>query len=157
MLDKIRIFIVNEMEKIMIRNNMNQSPKERWIQWQPAQHLIGKYYVQELIFADQNLSLALENDKNEKIKVVFTGSVYAYQSTNESYAYKTIDYLRENYGSSFYAQHTFFTIEESVYLQSLYTPLEIEKRKLVHYLCMPIDALIDIIACHRPTIEQMEG
>ena len=130
--------------------------KEKWIQWKPIENLAKKYYVESILDSIDGFKILLFAEKNreKKILIYFRDSVDCYRSTNESFLVTTLFNLKENYGTKFFGDWTFFEIENSLYLDSIKQESDgiSESYKLRHFCLLAIDSMVDILADYEPTV-----
>lgn len=95
--------------------------KEKWTQWKPISNLSNKYYIESIINDATGLTIMFVDSINKlaKLKMVFENGIDAFRITNETFILSTISYLNEKYGDQFYAEWTFFKVENSEYLKFL--------------------------------------
>ena len=131
--------------------------QEKWIRWEPTNNLSKKYYV-ESISEDikDKYKILLTNAENNKNKILISWpiGVDAHRSTDESYTLATINFLDNQYGPEFYANWTFFKIENSNYLKWLSDQSYgiSDDCNLTHFCILAVDSMIDIINNYDPTI-----
>ncbi|MCL4431217.1 MAG: hypothetical protein M1300_02735 [Epsilonproteobacteria bacterium] len=127
--------------------------QEHWIRYTTDKIFEKMFYFDSLTYHDESLTITLYEPENrsQNVHVAFTDSVKGVRSTNESYAYLTLDTLIESYGKDFYTEHTFFRVFESDYLFSFEN-----HQSLLHFAVFSVDWLIDVITTKEPIITLAE-
>ena len=115
-------------------------------------------YVESFIYENKNLRITLVNHDDEKKRIIisFNDTVLLYRSTNESYAFGRIDaMMKEKEGAPSYKDNTVFKITNSEYIKelSLYSHAITKDSSLLHFVLIPTDWVIDIIATQEPVVE----
>ena len=95
--------------------------QESWAHWMPLENLSKKYYIESITNNREGFTVLLADaiGESEKIKIVFENGVNAFRNTDETFKLSTISWLDEKYGGKFYAEWTFFRVENSEYLKFL--------------------------------------
>ena len=117
----------------------------------------SKYYVESLSDSIKGFRILLSdvNDEKKKVEVTFKDSVHAYRSTDESFRQSSINIIDEKYGTEFYAEWTFFEINNSKYIQWLSEQSYgiAESETLIHFSFVARDSIVDVIAAYEPEIK----
>jgi hypothetical protein len=130
---------------------------EIWTQWKPIDGLSYGYYIDAIndTFDGFSIWLAEEQERSKGVLVSFQNSVYAYRSTSEGFRQRTISMLNDNYEDNFYAQWSFFKVENSKYLQWLsqesFTLTDF--LSVNHFVFIAQDSILDIAATYEPRVE----
>lgn len=137
---------------------MKQKPlDEKWTQWKPMEGLSPKYFVDSIVDNLKEFSILLsdENDKKKHVKMTFETVILSHRHTDESQRIKTIHYLDEKYGGSFYSKWTFFKVENSKYVSWI-----VEETSgfgipepIIHYALIDSNSIVDIVTHGDPIIE----
>ncbi|MEV2911262.1 hypothetical protein ABNF65_22305 [Paenibacillus larvae] len=131
--------------------------EEKWGRWEPKVGLSSKYYVESLSDSIKGFRILLSdvNDEKKKIEVTFKESVHAYRSTDESFRQSSINIIDEKYGTEFYAEWTFFKVNNSKYIQWLSEQSYgiAESETLIHFSFVARDSIVDVIAAYEPEIK----
>ena len=130
---------------------------EQWIQWEPVKNLSNKYYIESISDNYKEFKIIFCNQKNseEKLSMIFQGSIGSYKWTDETFRLKTLSYLDEHYPEDFYSEWTFFKVIHSSYLKILSEEScgISDSRILIHFSFIEHNAIFDIIASSEPTIK----
>lgn len=129
--------------------------QELWTRWEPENILPRKYNI-ELVTETNNGELKItlsDPDDTQKVYVTFP-EIDSYRNTNESYTLEIIHYLEKTYGRSFYANWTFFKIENSEYLEWLSDKSHgiSDDYQMMHFCILGRDFLVDIACTSDPII-----
>lgn len=133
--------------------------QEKWTRWEPSANLSKKYYSKAITdIADDGFRIQLFDRDGKKVLVSFPISVEAYRSTDDSFVYDTLDFLDKNYGTEFYAEWTFFKIENSEYLKWMkkQSGEMFECYQLQHFCIFTINCMIDVITNYEPKVTHIE-
>jgi hypothetical protein len=129
---------------------------ETWERWKPEVELSQKYYIDTVIDNIKGLNILLSDSENEdlKVEIIFSNSVHAYRSTDESCRQKMLNYIDEKYGKIFYSQWTLFKVINSEYSEWICKQSFgiVESENLIHFSIVAVDSIIDIIAAYEPQI-----
>lgn len=129
---------------------------EKWIKWEPAKNLSGKYEIIKIVHTPNIFYITLfDIDNNKKIKIVFRHSIDTYRITYETFRCNTISYLHEQYGPDFYSRWTFFKITNSKYLKWLSEEscTISDSMPFTHFCILTSETLVDIVTGYEPKVE----
>ena len=130
--------------------------EEQWKPWDVDSRFNKKYSIESMIDDTENFRIKLFETMSERndIELVFPDSVIAYCSTDESFRQQTIENLHQCYGGEFYANTTFFWIENSKYLKKIQEESYgvYSQEGLMHFCIMAGDSFVDIITTYEPEI-----
>ena len=131
--------------------------KEQWIQWKPIKNLSNRYYIESISDNYKEFKIIFCNEKNieEKLSMIFQGSIGSYKWTDETFRLKTLSYLDEHYSENFYSEWTFFKITHSSYLKMLSEEScgISDSRAFIHFSFIEHNAIFDVITSSEPIIE----
>lgn len=131
--------------------------QEQWVQWKPIKNLPNKYYIESISDNYKEFKIIFCNEKNseEKLSMIFQGSIGSYKWTDETFRLKTLSYLDEHYPEDFYSKWTFFKVIHSPYLKMLSEEScgISDSRIFIHFSFIEHNAIFDIIASSEPIIE----
>jgi hypothetical protein len=155
----------NESDRVPSKHVMkNEIPMEetveQWKQWHPLENVAPKYTLNKLMYENKALTIILDAahcSKADRIKLQFSKDIIEYRSSNELFRFGLICDLEDIYGTEFYGAWTFFTVENSTYIEFVVSQssVPVDCKKLLHFSLITEDSVIDIITDHEPTIEQM--
>lgn len=135
--------------------------QEIWKQWKPIEGLSERYFIAEFHETlDEFWILLLDiNDRSSRVRVIFEGYVYSYRSVDEGCRVKTIGMLDELYGGQFYSKWTFFTVENSEYLQwlSKESGTWSDAVSMKHFAFITDDVIFDVAITYAPKVELVTG
>lgn len=139
-------------ELIMDKQNFN----ENWFQWLPVANLARKYYLDEIYDGSNGCRIRLVEVGNVRagVNIFFKNSVWAYRSTDEGFRLLLEADLHAKYGGAFYAQWTFFKVQNSSYLDWIFTQSRetCDIGKLMHFSLLCMDDFVDIISSYEPEV-----
>ena len=132
---------------------------EVWIRWEPAPHLVNRYYIESVCNNCNgfNILLAEEEVPENKVYVRFKDWVNGYRHTDETLRAHLVHELHKKYGVQFCSQWTFFRVLNSSYLAWLSEQSSTisDHMNLMHFVIFDSDTAIDIAATYEPTIERV--
>lgn len=135
--------------------------QEQWIRWEPIEKSKGKFRIDNVSNAFNGLSIMLTDLDNmqRKIQFLFKNSVNSYRDTNESFRQKTILDLRDKYGADFYAQWTFFKVNNSAYMEWIIEQSVGfgELLSFIHFSFIAEDSIVDVVSTYEPEILLIEN
>lgn len=119
---------------------------EIWNRWIPDKNLSKKYYIDEVSYKDDDLTVYLSDDCGQRIVVVWDCIIESYTCTEETN--RTKRYNDET------SQWTFFEIYDSKYICWLIEEsCNILSARGLHHICIIGDNLvIDVVASEYPKI-----
>lgn len=130
--------------------------QEKWIRWEAANIAAKKYHIESITETiEETIKIKLSDSANKEIIYVsFPEGIDTYRRTNESYTLDTIHYLEKTYGRDFYAQWSFFKIENSEYLQWLSEKSHgtSDDYQLMHFCILGLNSIMDIACISDPII-----
>ena len=133
-------------------------------QWIPViyKELTRHNYVESLIYENKNLKIILFDHQNENGRIIisFKDTVLLYRSTNESYAFGRVDaVMKDKKDTNLYTENTIFKVIDSDYVKelSLSYPTIAKNSSLLHFVLIPTDWVIDVIAAKEPLVEYGYG
>ena len=134
---------------------------EQWIRWVPLENLASKYYVEDISDSFHGFKVILveahnkEKNKEKKIEIFFKDSIWAYRNTYESFRIETLAFLKENYGTKFYGEWTFFKVINSTYLTwlSVESGTVTNDLNLIHFCIYSTEEVVDIVAGYEPIVK----
>jgi hypothetical protein len=133
---------------------------EQWTQWNPIPGLAKKYYIESVSGSIEGFKIVLhkEGNKKEKSLVFFENSVDAYRSTDESFRLKIVYELAKKYGDDFYAEWTFFKVNNSSYTQWILEQASgtADDTNFIHFAFIDPDSILDVICQEDPKIQLLE-
>ncbi len=142
---------------MIINNNPLSITQEAWIRWEPIEGLSEKYYLDSIINDAEVFKVILSDadNKNKKVAVIFSASVYFQQITEETLTFRRFDTLCDQYSVEFVTSWTFFKVINSSYVQlvSEQSCGAIQSDLLVHYSLLAVDFFVDIIDRAEPKVE----
>ncbi len=131
--------------------------EKQWHSWEPINGLKGDYYIESISNNRKGFEITLlkENDNKNKVIIIFENSVLTFRKTSESFRLDFLGRLGQEYGVNFFANHNFFKISHSAYIQQFLEESEnaLDIASLIHFLIMDDDTIIDIIAGYEPKVE----
>lgn len=134
--------------------------QEKWKLWQPISTPPEHYNLESCSTNDDyGLQIILIGDLDKRISITLPGYIGSYRITKETFITDTLIFLENNYDKKFYTQNTFFTIENSEYLEWMkkqVDPIAFEYYKFKHFCILTSDALIDIISDYEPTVKHID-
>ncbi len=130
---------------------------ESWERWEPIPNLARCHDVEKVVESFQNFSLEiieLETDQNNKILLDFGKTVQAYRNVYETFRVMLFTKLRNKYGTDFYANWTFFKVQDSEYIKWIEqrSNTSCSSIKLSHFSFLFNDSVVDVIASQEPKI-----
>ena len=129
---------------------------EIWHRWEPIKaDLNGNYYIDLVEQSHNGFRILLEQeDTAQKIEILFTGLVLAYRGTEEGVRFHLFTLLSEEYGTEFYAQWTFFKVENSSYIKWVSGECYgvVDNLEPMHFVIMGLDLVLDIVASYEPQV-----
>lgn len=139
----------------MMNGRWGRREKERWVRWDILNRALGKMYLESFVYDTNGIEIVLEcENENIAIRILFDSSVLAFRGSDEGRRLSTIIFLEENYGSAFYANWTFFKIDNSSYVQwfneetyNIYSNYHIE-----HYVFLSADDIVEVLSIYPPTV-----
>lgn len=129
---------------------------EQWVRWKPLQELSGRFLVDDLHMSHVGVRILLISENNDiKIEILFDGPTYAYRCTNESLCFGIFPSLGVRYGHDFYANWSFFKINNSDYLQwvASKTTGSIDDYTLDHFCIIGNNDVFEILSRYEPLIK----
>lgn len=130
------------------------SNNQQWLHWKPVNlDLAGNYETDQIIDKRDSFKILITKiTKPEKVEIVFDKSIWAFRRTSESLRQDIFKDLSLTYGDDFYINWSFFKIERSNYLNWLRDESDgiSNHLKLIHYVVMTLDDVIDIVANYEP-------
>lgn len=129
--------------------------EEQWKPWDIDDRILKKYYIVALVDDTESFKISLVESENsdQKVEVVFDGYVVSYCCSDESFRQKTLDRLDIEYGEDFYANTTFFWIDNSEYLRRMQEEAYgLIMNEMRHFCIMAEDSFVDIITTYEPEI-----
>ena len=119
---------------------------EIWHRWIPDRSLSKKYYIDEILYKNDDLIVRLSDDCGRHVVVLWDCLVESYTYTEE--VNRTKSYNQET------SQWTFFEICNSKYIQWLTEEsVNILSTRDLHHICIVGDnSVIDVIASEYPKI-----
>jgi len=126
--------------------------QEKLIKWEPIKNLQQRYWVEDMILEEKNLTIELypEQEKLHKVVLYFNGTVHAYRYTNESFCFNLYDNFFEESGQVLQEGWVFFKVKNSKYLETF---LDIKKiSNLIHFSILGYDEIVDVIAAEEPVV-----
>ncbi|MCA9508849.1 MAG: hypothetical protein KC505_10555 [Myxococcales bacterium] len=135
--------------------------QEKWVKWEPLNGLMQKYYVDTVSTSIECcLKIVLIDEQNsaKKVHLVFEKFVAAYRYAHESFMNDLIFNLRESHGKSFYAEWTFFKVENSTYIEWLTEKSEgtFMPKDYIHFSLVCGDVVLDVISVDDPIVNFKE-
>lgn len=133
--------------------------QEKWIRWEPIIGLSKKYHSKLISNShSRGFVIKLANEIDKKISIKFPGSVISYRITNESYIFDTLTFLESHYDKNFYAEWTFFKIENSEYLEWIKKQSygAYDDLKLKHLCILADDLRFDFITSYEPEVKYIK-
>lgn len=134
---------------------------EEWERWLlDSSKKLGKMYIEKLVDDKEGFQLFFE-DKNKKytVKVIFENFVLSYRNTDEGHRLKALSFLREKYGKDFYAEWSFFKVNNSTYVEwfnqetyNMYSNYDIE-----HYVFLTCDDIVEVLSTYEPQIITLDN
>lgn len=135
--------------------------QEKWALWHPVENPSKNYFLEACsTTSDYGFAIIISDDSDKKLVITLPGYICSYRITNESFAIETLNFLENTYGKEFYTQNTFFTIENSEYLEWMkkqIDPSAFEYYKFKHYCIFTAEEKIDIISNYEPQISLLEN
>lgn len=130
--------------------------QERWIRWEPIEGLLANYDIDAILDTQEGLKVILECDQ-KKVSVFFKNGAASYIKTDETLRSYLIGTLSKEYGSSLYANWTFFKVENSDYLRwlSAQSCSISDYYQLNHFSFMTDDSILDVATSGEPVVEHI--
>lgn len=130
-----------------------QNKLDLWKRWEPQALITGKYEINSIVDSDQGLFLHLSRN-SFKVVIHFENSVYAFRKTEETFRQIMIHDLSIHFEKKFYAEWTFFKVENSSYIQWL------EKQSgglagmfsIQHFVFLGLNSIVDVAVTYEPKI-----
>ena len=129
---------------------------EQWTRWEPISGLAAKHYIESMFDGIDGFKIVLSgaDDETKRVQIVFKDSVLAYRSTYEGFKVNIFSDLSKRYGTNFYAQWSFFKVNNSNYLQWVLEQAgTTDSLSCMHFCVFSSEAIVDIIATYEPIVE----
>ncbi len=128
---------------------------EEWTRWEPVAGIHERFFIEnfQMSYNGIHIKLCSENE-NKKIEILFFNGADAYRCTNESWCFDIFAVLKKKHGANFYADWSFFKIENSNYVQSLSATSAgvSEHTSFYHFCIVGNDEVIDVLATYQPQV-----
>lgn len=106
----------------------------------------GALYVENIKWNDTGLVVELENEKCEKIKLIFESTVYLYINTSESYKPEFWIENPEDYYPFLYSENS----EKICELKK--EAKHIENEKIIHFAIVGVDNIVEVFTSDFPKV-----
>ena len=106
----------------------------------------GVLYVENIKWNDKGLVVELENEKCEKIKLIFESTVYLYINTSESYKPEFWIENPEDYYPFLYSENS----EKICELKK--EAKHIENEKIIHFAIVGVDKIVEVFTSDFPKV-----
>lgn len=128
------------------------SLEEVWIRWEPDASLKLAYDIISVQDNMDTLKIVIGGRKTDQELEVIFDSTWAYRTTDETLRLNLSTQLSQKYGTEFYANWSFFKIENSNYMKWLLEQSGgyAEEFNLKHFVIMGSDFIVDIAAAEEP-------
>lgn len=129
---------------------------EIWHRWEPIESgLNGNYFVDHAESGLDGFRVLLAQDKTEeRVTVFFSNGVLASRFSDEGMRTNLFRQLSEDYGTEFYANWSFFKVDNSSYIKWLSKECfgVIDGLEPKHFVIMGQDLIVDMVASYEPQV-----
>lgn len=139
----VQIFLMNKIKKIKIYV-MRRERHGRILKI--LDYSGGVLYVENIKWNDKGLVVELENEKCEKIKLIFESTVYLYINTSESYKPEFWIENPEDYYPFLYSENS----EKICELKK--EAKHIENEKIIHFAIVGVDKIVEVFTSDFPKV-----
>lgn len=133
------------------------SSQEEWMQWFPIDGLSPRYSIIEIVQDLKNFRILLadESDSDKKLRVVFENSIDVYRLTDEGYRLNLLGTLDKQYGTSFYAEWSFFKVKNSRYIRWIEREScgFFDPEGYIHFVFIDSNNILEIVVNYEPRFE----
>lgn len=123
---------------------------EKWNAWNPVENIPASLYLEELKDSHLGLSLHLKESSSSQLALhVFFDSAISYRNHNEG---DVINMLSQQGAET---NNPLCIVENSDYLKWFHNEScgIYKSKKLVHYLFLTPDDIVDVLSAYSPTVE----
>jgi hypothetical protein len=125
---------------------------EKWFRWEPITELKQACDIISIKDDREGLEIIVGGRKTDQKMTVIFDPAWAYRTTYETYRMFLISDLFELYGDKFCVERSFFRVENSSYMKWLSIESAGLTDKLIHFVIMDNDFVMDIAAYEEPKI-----
>lgn len=139
----VQNFLINKIKKIKIYV-MRRERRGRISKI--LDYLGGALYIENIKWNDKGLVVELENEKCEKIKLIFEDTVYLYINTLESYKPEFWIENPEDYYPFLYSENS------KKILELKKEAPHIENEKIIHFAIVGVDNIVEVFTSDFPKV-----